>query len=404
MRSAVFSLSLFIAASICLIVSTVWPAAAQEDQRGRLPDGRAYRTDAQGLELVDYIAELELNVAELKRKVTGLEGELQQKNQALSRAARTGTLDGGVVEVDLLKGRTDSVQEPQPVQKIVEPPPCVEPPRPEIRPVDLSVACEPRVQALQSQIEQTKLLAVQQQESQKAQLNSWAVQRLNYEEQNRSCEERLRLIQGEKQNDLGVAGELRLKLAESESRAQQTLSKLAESEGRFQQVVQQLEEARAQLAQTRIELAEVSALQTRTASKAVVPAVIPPAAGTPVPHIFPVTTAAEPPVIISSRASLSPERLLEVNRLRSRLRSELNALRDDLSKRDARYKAYQSTGGQVSFRLSAPVSPRNRGIEQIGREIALAQNMSELTALQSDIRDIRSKIADDLALLKRMAK
>ena len=56
-----------------LLFSTV--AAFADDDHGRLQDGRAFRKDAEGNKMVDYIAELELEVDSLRRQVQGLEGE-----------------------------------------------------------------------------------------------------------------------------------------------------------------------------------------------------------------------------------------------------------------------------------------------------------------------------------------
>lgn len=57
-----------------VFISGIPDLSAQD--RGRLPDGRAFRTDAEGTQLVDYIAELELSVEALNRRVQGLEGEV----------------------------------------------------------------------------------------------------------------------------------------------------------------------------------------------------------------------------------------------------------------------------------------------------------------------------------------
>lgn len=49
-----------------------------EPSSGRMADGRAYRTDSQGVVMVDYIAELELETDSLRRQVQGLESELEE--------------------------------------------------------------------------------------------------------------------------------------------------------------------------------------------------------------------------------------------------------------------------------------------------------------------------------------
>ena len=60
-------------------------AAVAEAERGRLPDGRAFRTNAEGHQIVDYIAELEVTIEGLNRRVRGLEDELQEKHYAIQR-------------------------------------------------------------------------------------------------------------------------------------------------------------------------------------------------------------------------------------------------------------------------------------------------------------------------------
>ena len=76
---------------------------ADDAQRGRLPDGRAFRTDGEGNQLVDYIAELELNVESLKRQVIGLEDEVNEKQIAIERLNRGEPMRGQLEERDLVQ-------------------------------------------------------------------------------------------------------------------------------------------------------------------------------------------------------------------------------------------------------------------------------------------------------------
>lgn len=63
-----------------LILILALPIALFAQDNGRLADGRAYRTDNQGVQLVDYIAELELQVEEQKRTITSLVNQLEELN------------------------------------------------------------------------------------------------------------------------------------------------------------------------------------------------------------------------------------------------------------------------------------------------------------------------------------
>lgn len=89
--------------AIGLFLSPVIAASqAEEGERGRLPDGRAFRIDAEGNQLVDYIAELELSVQSLNRRIEGLENELDAKNIALAQ----GHADPAVAEQGEMRERT----------------------------------------------------------------------------------------------------------------------------------------------------------------------------------------------------------------------------------------------------------------------------------------------------------
>lgn len=59
---------------------------------GRTADGRAYRVDNQGNEIVDYIAELELQQDALNRRIYGLEAEIAEKIRSLSESVRAAVL------------------------------------------------------------------------------------------------------------------------------------------------------------------------------------------------------------------------------------------------------------------------------------------------------------------------
>jgi len=85
-------------------------AFTEEPERGRLPDGRAFRTDASGNQLVDYVAELELSVEALTRRVQGLEDELREKNTAIERLQRGESAGGKLEERDLINSKGQVAQ------------------------------------------------------------------------------------------------------------------------------------------------------------------------------------------------------------------------------------------------------------------------------------------------------
>ncbi len=63
---------------------------APKANRGRLPDGRAYRIDAaSGMRLSDYIAELEVTADDLRRQMVALEDEVSERRRQVEEYERT---------------------------------------------------------------------------------------------------------------------------------------------------------------------------------------------------------------------------------------------------------------------------------------------------------------------------
>ena len=74
---------------------------AQTNQRGRTTDGRAYRIDKEGMKLVDQIAELEVTIDDLNRRIIGLENEIDEKDRKLKRVSEGKAVDSEISERDL---------------------------------------------------------------------------------------------------------------------------------------------------------------------------------------------------------------------------------------------------------------------------------------------------------------
>ena len=89
---------MFRLAFITLVIFTLSQSVLAEPKRGRLPDGRAYRIDAAGNELVDYVAELEVTNDSYKQRIFGLEDEIKEKNEAIERLKTTGNLNPDIQE------------------------------------------------------------------------------------------------------------------------------------------------------------------------------------------------------------------------------------------------------------------------------------------------------------------
>jgi chromosome segregation ATPase len=95
-----FSFSLLIS---CFVISSGPSFAQVPSEKGRLNDGRAYRTDGDGFKIVDQVAELEVTSDDMRRQIIALEDELEEKNRIIQRLGGGKYLkDSPVQEKDLL--------------------------------------------------------------------------------------------------------------------------------------------------------------------------------------------------------------------------------------------------------------------------------------------------------------
>lgn len=69
---------------LSLLVSAPVAVWSEPESLGRLPDGRAYRVDSEGSQLVDHIAELELQKRDADFRIRALEADLKEKESQIS--------------------------------------------------------------------------------------------------------------------------------------------------------------------------------------------------------------------------------------------------------------------------------------------------------------------------------
>ncbi len=82
-------------AALLLVSPQAW---AQNNNRGRLPDGRAFRIGTDGYRLVDQIAELQVTNDDLRRQVAALETDLDAKELMLRQCGGGVSKTGGSSE------------------------------------------------------------------------------------------------------------------------------------------------------------------------------------------------------------------------------------------------------------------------------------------------------------------
>jgi chromosome segregation ATPase len=378
---------------IFLMITT---SVLADAQRGRTSDGRAFRTDNNGNQIIDYIAELELGLEAKERQLQGLEQELQEKQQLVDRL-RTGKAEvAGVEERDLLSHEQPSSTErvamvPAELQKKIAS--C----NAEMEQIRTQLAVKERQLSVfksDLQIEQQvagvekgslrgDISALQKQIAQRDELIQGQEERISSLQQEISGKELQVRSLGSVQSELERVKLENVQLVEDSKSAQLKIAKLqAETEEMKSKLV------KADLASEKSEamasLRVVSEHPTKTRK--------------------PQGLNAEQLRL----KHLSESRDRAVDSLRGKLRTDLNRAQSLVKSRDAYYKKFLKTYDPkktgLSFKPAKAVSSRRRSLASVKKGIGVAKTVYELTGYRNDIREIQGKMSDDIGLMKRLQK
>jgi len=350
--------------ALLVLCSAPFYSLAEEESemellRGRLPDGRAFRTDGQGAQLVDYIAELELSVEELNRRVGGLEDEVKEKQAAIERLQKGEMGEGRLIERDLAAGlvwkedRKEAGRETggTAADRIICPPADCS--------VEMAKAHE-RLDLLRTDLE----IEQQKRSKETAELKSMVT---DLEGSLRARDQELEA--------------LRAKLAESEMQVKSLEVSLRSAEEKARQADQAGQAAAVALAP----VMQMAALDT--AKLAVEGAVRP-----------------EVPSFSSRKDALSQARGRAVQTVKGKILTDLNQIKSLVSSRDQLFKRYSGHRRAVSFKPASAVSSKNRGLDELIACVKSASSVYELSLLSREGGEIEAKIQDDIGLIQRMLK
>lgn len=353
------------------------PKAFSEDaERGRLADGRAYRTDVEGNQIIDYVAELELENMALRRRIGGLETEVEARDAELSR--QTSDTVAGVVERDI----TGPSAPPAPAVAFQQ--------------RDCSIEVRNARMKFQDQ-EQDYLHQVQELRSTKSKISEHSA-RLQALLDQREVE-----LEGLRTRYQQVSNTLQQKLDDAERARLVALDRASQEaeESRIAQLRLEEQGRQASIAEGRAReyQRKLEALRAQNAKEQ------------KEHDVVPIQT-------IPSRASLnenrlrrpvrdtSPVRDAAVESLRGSVRRELTSVSRLMQKRDTLFEQYRTrhSSGAVVISPQRATSARGKSLSQVKALVAGAQSIHELARLQADIRQIEEKLREDLAALDRMAK
>ena len=387
------------------------PSAYADDQtdqtdetpRGRLSDGRAFRTDQEGNQLVDYIAELEVNLDTAQRQVVALQDQIGDKQRRIDRLEVGKPADSVVNEKDLSVGSSPVKQSITTTGFSAE---------------NLKEACAPIVEkAVAQRVEQANSQTRECQDSVARIAESAKLSAANQKGESNKVEslERelmareamLQQLQSDTSKESTIASlqseilEKNRKLGEQQDQLAMLRESSEKSSRSDAASVNELESVRKELAARDALLStqqnEIATLKSQTTSLRSV------RQESTSPAITTSTVISQPAVSTSSATTLNASRDRAFDTMRGRNTTELTKLRNLIASRDQLYASYKSKPHPVQFSPSAAQTQNGETLSSIETKLANARSMREFSNITRDIQEIQAKIGDDIGLMKRMS-
>ncbi len=363
------------------------PLQAEEPALGRTADGRAYRTDAQGNQIVDYIAELELSVDSLKRRVHGLEYDLEEKQRVIARlsggsGAQGASPTAGLQERDLLSGNAKLARAPQMQQADCR-------------------AIESQLETAHFELDQAKdQLREERVSARTAQENLEIEQQVHkqniarYQQTVSRLEQDLKTREGELQAAGVRVAALHEKVESKESQASHASQLSSELREQIEREKARVREARLALEQKEIEMQRLKE-QRQKDEESRASLKLTHTKASPAPSSYAKRLSAKPPVSAKQRSA--------VQALKGNVKRELQQVVRLIQKRDQMYRSFKSQSSTLTFKPQQARTKRGRTVAKITAGIAKASSVSQLAVMQRELREINTRVKDDIALMQRLS-
>ncbi|NMC63997.1 MAG: hypothetical protein GYA55_12610 [SAR324 cluster bacterium] len=366
-------------------------AQAENPKLGRTESGKAFRIDSEGNKVVDYIADLESNVEGLQRQVQGLEDELREKVRIIENLQEGRSGQDRIVEKDL---------------------------------VDNSARFADTNFAQSRQIEQASDAASN---SAKSQLNfecerTDAIRRAEIaslqdkikllEDENSSLSSRLKdpsttaMLNSRFDMDSQEGDDNRRNLDNSKAQILSLEDEIRMTDERISQLKDELEVKRQEYALLEKEIDSLNKTENfvlKSEDNAVNEA----KRGTSEGKSFDSRASLKPDFLTTNKYSYpskaESDRLQALESLKGSVSTEFNQVKSIISKRDNMLKDYKSQHKtSVAFNPSKPCSSNGDNLRSLHSRLERAQSIDDLSNVKKSLREIETKMNDDIALMQRL--
>jgi|GEM_PF-2744443 len=408
MRTKISTISRFFAIFLFIISGNF--AVAQE--KGRMADGRAFRTDSAGNQLVDYIAELEVSTEALNRRVMGLEDEITAKNRMIEQLRSGGGANiKPLAESDLLRSNGDSANgdsaNGDSAKNVAT----------RCSVSDCATVVKSQIEPLQQELQRTRVSLEEERQQAQSSFEDYEsnIKELRVKVQNPNCprmdcgaeisrvaDESRRNLESARAENVRLTREMNSQIEELKAELSSSQGELLKVRSQYVSAVERADRATAVAKRAeQIAAPEVVAVNSLASTDARASYRAPSTKDA----VERATTALEvmPPMNPGMPASLVAARERAVMGLRSGLMQDLSEVTTLIAKRDRQFARFKQPTGAVKIKSSSAVAASGRDLNTIAKDARNAKSVYELSQLRKDLADIRAKTQDDIAIMTRMS-
>lgn len=329
------------AVGFCLVIGAS-PVFAQESARGRLADGRAFRTDSQGIQLVDQVAELQVTVDTLKRQLEASENEVALKNSLITEMQASSQQAGNLN--------------------------C--PPQPHLLCPEMIAGHGDNQEIHQAIVEELQ----------------------------KSQAEALSKVEARAQSEITA---IKADLEKARSLTQETAAQAdrtrAQSDKVLEERYKELSVLRAKLKIADEQIALYKSLNANSGADSARASVsLPVARGSAHMHVV---DSGQPAIEDEKRVRGQAAAAFKKN-----LKDDLAKVREMLRERDTLFQDHAGPGHELQIRPSLIQTSQNRTIDQLEKDIDAESSLGMLGLMSREVREMKEKISDDVALIRRVGK
>ena len=360
-----------------------------DEKKGRLPDGRAYRTDKEGNQLVDYIAEIELNSDGLNRKIQALEQDIEEKNKLIDRLS-----NGKSVPAEVAVSEKDIIKQSKNEQKNIK----LESSKTErsqnakLENTQSEIANkEIQCKEIQGNENQKDIQLISKQKTQIEDINTLLKEKekniINLKASIDSLQNDL-LAQKQKNKDFIIQIDSDAKIINS---LQQKIDVMNINDAKKE------EKHKAQQATLALNPVEIKPVEVKQINVEKINAQIKPINKEIAEMRLPIRVNASTSQPESNALSSTRQRAVES--LKGSMNTQINQLQGLIAKRNSQFSKSASQNSSIRFKPSEASTDEGENIASISKRIANATTVNELSFATKDISEIKAKVEDDLAFI-----